>query len=132
MSLLSDADISYDKTGDDLDTSALRSGRKYKRPSAPPIEDEEDLTPPEKKNRRSRSGERKQVNIVCTLAWLLMLFSVKAQIRVITGYWNWRWSSSLNISMSLDGLVQNYGNSIANALELLQSCTKPLIYVSVD
>ena len=132
MSLLSDADISYDKTGDDLDTSALRSGRKYKRPSAPPIEDEEDLTPPEKKNRRSRSGERKQVNIVCTLAWLLMLFSVKAQIRVITGYWNWRWSSSLNISMSFDGLVQNYGNSIANALELLQSCTKPLIYVSVD
>ena len=27
-----------------------------------------------------------------------------------------------------DGLVQNCSNSIANALELLQSCTKPLTY----
>ena len=26
-----------------------------------------------------------------------------------------------------DGLVQDYSNSIANALELQQSCTKPLI-----
>ena len=28
----------------------------------------------------------------------------------------------------IDGLVQDCGNSIANALELLQSCTKPSIY----
>ena len=28
----------------------------------------------------------------------------------------------------LDGLVQDCSNSIANALELLQSCTKPSIY----
>ena len=28
----------------------------------------------------------------------------------------------------IDGLVQNCSNSIANALELVQSCTKPLIY----
>ena len=27
-----------------------------------------------------------------------------------------------------DGLVQDCSNSIANALELLQSCTKPSIY----
>ena len=27
----------------------------------------------------------------------------------------------------IDGLVQDCGNSIANALELLQSCTKPSI-----
>ena len=27
-----------------------------------------------------------------------------------------------------DGLVQDYSNSIANALELLQSCAKPMIY----
>ena len=27
----------------------------------------------------------------------------------------------------IDGLVQDCSNSIANALELLQSCTKPLI-----
>ena len=34
------------------------------------------------------------------------------------------------ISLSyLDGLVQDCSNSIANALELLQSCTKPLIHV---
>ena len=31
----------------------------------------------------------------------------------------------------LDGLVQNRSNSIANALELLQSCTKPSISLFV-
>ena len=31
-----------------------------------------------------------------------------------------------------DGLVQNCSNSIANALELLQSCTKPLMQESYD
>ena len=31
--------------------------------------------------------------------------------------------------MGPDGLVQDCSNSIANALELLQSCTKPLIWV---
>ena len=30
------------------------------------------------------------------------------------------------------GLVQDCSNSIANALELLQSCTKPLMYISVS
>ena len=30
--------------------------------------------------------------------------------------------------MHIDGLVHNYSNYIANALELLQSCTKPLMY----
>ena len=29
----------------------------------------------------------------------------------------------------IDGLVQDCSNSIANALELLQSCTKPLTYI---
>ena len=28
----------------------------------------------------------------------------------------------------IDGLVQDCSNSIANALELVQSCTKPSIY----
>ena len=32
------------------------------------------------------------------------------------------------IHQDIDGLVQDYSNSIANALELLQSCTEPLIY----
>ena len=29
---------------------------------------------------------------------------------------------------NIDGLVQDCSNSIANALELLQSCTKPSMY----
>ena len=33
--------------------------------------------------------------------------------------------------MHIDGLVQDCSNSIANALELLQSCTKPSIYASL-
>ena len=35
----------------------------------------------------------------------------------------WKWL----ISMMIDGLAQDRSNSIANALELLQSCAKPLI-----
>ena len=31
--------------------------------------------------------------------------------------------------VNIDGLVQDCSNSIANALELLQSCTKPLICI---
>ena len=31
----------------------------------------------------------------------------------------------------IDGLVQDCSNSIANALELLQSCIKPYIYMTV-
>ena len=34
---------------------------------------------------------------------------------------NW----NLQIHLYVDGLVQDCSNSIANALELLQSCTKP-------
>ena len=33
--------------------------------------------------------------------------------------------------MHIDGLVQDCSNSIANALELLQSCTKLSIYASL-
>ena len=32
------------------------------------------------------------------------------------------------VRQNIDSLVQDYSNSIANALELLQSCTKPSIY----
>ncbi|XP_071946016.1 rac GTPase-activating protein 1-like [Antedon mediterranea] len=56
--LLSPSDISYDHTEDDLDTSYLRDGKKWrkryaqptprKRPSAPPLE--EDDTPPKKRS----------------------------------------------------------------------------------
>ncbi|XP_060086186.1 rac GTPase-activating protein 1-like [Ylistrum balloti] len=51
-------DSVYDKTEDDLDTSYLRSGRKIKRPSAPPMEDE-----PVK---RRRSDEDEQNNSIVT------------------------------------------------------------------
>ena len=36
----------------------------------------------------------------------------------------------LNVILYIDGLVQDCSNSSANALELLQSCTKPLIWQS--
>ena len=43
------SDISYDKTEDDLEASRLRSGRRWKRPSAPPMEDEnQENTPPKR------------------------------------------------------------------------------------
>ena len=39
--------------------------------------------------------------------------------------------SSLNTNKQyIKGLVQDCSNSIANTLELLQSCTEPLIYSS--
>ena len=34
--------------------------------------------------------------------------------------------------MNIDSLIQDCSNSIANALELLQSCTKPSINASVN
>ena len=40
--------------------------------------------------------------------------------------------SSMPNWYNIDGLVQDCSNSIANALELLQSCIKPLIYTSMD
>ena len=36
-----------------------------------------------------------------------------------------RVSPIMETTLHSDGLVQDYSNSIANALELLQSCTKP-------
>ena len=38
-------------------------------------------------------------------------------------FWN-----SLRFHVHVDGLVQDCGNSSALAMELLQSCTKPLMY----
>ncbi|XP_062577403.1 rac GTPase-activating protein 1-like isoform X1 [Saccostrea cucullata] len=55
-SMLSDDE--YDKTEDDLHTSRLRSGRKFKRPSAPPLEEEF----PKKR----KSGDEKDSSIITT------------------------------------------------------------------
>ena len=41
---------------------------------------------------------------------------------------NLHWS---HVTEHFDGLAQDWSNSIANALELLQSSTKPLIYDTV-
>ena len=45
-------------------------------------------------------------------------------------YWNRALASKIELN-HIDGLVQDCSNSIANALELLQSCTKPSIYESM-
>ena len=42
---------------------------------------------------------------------------------------NYQWLCQTTIS-NIDGFAQDCSNSIANALELLQSCAKPLIYCS--
>ena len=52
---LSDCDISFDVTGEDLDETRPRR-RLKKRPSAPPMEEEDlDVTPPGKKVKRDVS-----------------------------------------------------------------------------
>ena len=45
---------------------------------------------------------------------------------LLTGHFFW-WYMKLVNNEYIDGLVQDCSNSIANALELLQSCTKPSI-----
>ena len=54
-----------------------------------------------------------------------------AIIWTIAGLWNLRnklkWNLNPNTKYCVNGLVQDCSNSIANALELLQSCTKPSI-----
>ena len=42
---------------------------------------------------------------------------------------HWWWFHKECRKCHFDGLVQDSSNSIANALELLQSCTKPSIYI---
>ena len=41
----------------------------------------------------------------------------------------WYVHTLANIYAYIDGLVQDCSNSIANALELLQSCNEPSIYI---
>jgi len=63
-SLLSPSDFSYDKTDEDLagNMTFLQNERSCKRPSAPPMEEEDDdITPPGKKHKRSVSR--------CLLHW---------------------------------------------------------------
>ena len=37
------------------------------------------------------------------------------------------WGAATTLESNIDGLVQDCSNSIANAMELLQPCTKPSI-----
>ena len=48
-----------------------------------------------------------------------------------TTVWNMPRPEDSSHNAYIDGFVQGRRNSIANALELLLSCTKPLIYQSV-
>ena len=72
------SDISYDKTEDDLDASRLRSGRKWKRPSAPPMEDMDERngnTPPKRHRQVSQldtrwTTTRYQSNIDRSVSWI--------------------------------------------------------------
>ena len=71
-SLLSASDISYDKTEEDLDdVSYLRGGKKWKRPSAPPLPKED--SPPEKRHRKSheRKSHDRKVQIYFCLQMIL-------------------------------------------------------------
>ena len=46
---------------------------------------------------------------------------------------NGRYSASYKVTVSyIDGLVRDCRISIANALEILQSCTKPSIFISIS
>ncbi|XP_013403957.1 rac GTPase-activating protein 1 [Lingula anatina] len=63
-SVLSPSDISYDKTEEDLDISYLRSGRKFKRASAPPIEEEHRQ---HTKRKKSSHGGRADTSITATI-----------------------------------------------------------------
>nr|AUG84413.1 RacGAP [Platynereis dumerilii] len=75
---LSDCDISFDVTGEDLDETRTRSGRRHKkRPSAPPMEEDDlDTTPPGKKAKRDapekpkRSKHRRSKSAVIATATL--------------------------------------------------------------
>lgn len=57
-SILSPSDISYDKTEEDFDTP--RRPSRCKRPSAPPLDNEDDLTPPGKKSRRAAKKKHRR------------------------------------------------------------------------
>ena len=54
----------------------------------------------------------------------IYLFNVNGLTNI---YFLWC-KNELWVSDHMDGLVQDSSNCIVNALELLQSCTKPLIY----
>ena len=68
------------------------------------------------------------------------MLCTKITINIILGKHNiWFQGQQVKIILSLqvqflhiDGLMQDCNNSIANALELLQSCTKPSIYPAYD
>ncbi|KAK3108558.1 hypothetical protein FSP39_010635 [Pinctada imbricata] len=78
-SILSDCE--YDKTEDELQVSYLRSGRAYKRPSAPPMEDD----PP--KRRKSKEDEDHDNSIVTTTTVTIGVdgkpISAEAEVRTV-------------------------------------------------
>ena len=59
------------------------------------------------------------VNSFKVYIWILILFTKDTLTPYTVDYFEKKY---------IDGLVQDCSNSIANAQELLQSCTKPSIY----
>ena len=58
-------------------------------------------------------------------------YSAPFQVRVTTegiSAWKYQISTIVALNNYIDGLVQHCSISIAKAMEILQSCTKPLIY----
>ncbi|ELU10445.1 hypothetical protein CAPTEDRAFT_161236 [Capitella teleta] len=84
VSLLSPSDISYDKTEEDLDVSYFRSGKKWKRPSAPILDDEEDDYTQSKRSRRSKKHRRSKSATVAKATITIDNDMVEAEAEIST------------------------------------------------
>ena len=65
--------------------------------------------------------------VVCHLLEFYVIY-LPIFAKVVHRYWMYYPSANEGIPKYINGLVQDCSNSIANTLELLQSCTKPLIW----
>ena len=59
--------------------------------------------------------------------WDIIFIDI-ANLENLTVWTGWLLSTGFMVKYHFDGLVQDCSNSIANALELLQSCTEPSVY----
>ena len=70
---------------------------------------------------QNRNLYKKKVRI------LLQRMGIKSNNKDIFRTDRYHYNTAKTVVLLIDGLVQDCSNSIANALELLQSCTKPSI-----
>ena len=69
--------------------------------------------------------QRKTIDNFISLTVSLLKFFEEAKIKFT--YLKFTYFQVVEENCYIDGLVQDWSNSIANALELLQSCTKPSV-----